>query len=67
MSTDREEHDLVEQIIQRVSAKSHGADPAVRTAVRQCHAQFDRARIGDFIPVLVERAATSMLRHNNLA
>ena len=54
----------VQDIIDRLSARfPHKPAAAVVDAVTEARSHFERAKVRDFVPVLVEREAKARLEH----
>lgn len=54
----------IEEIIVRLSARfPHKPSTAVADAVAEARSHFERARVRDFVPVLIEREARARLEH----
>lgn len=54
----------IDEVIQRVAASSPDVTAAdVARVVRTLHAGFDDAKLREFVPLLVERKARSVLKH----
>ena len=54
----------IEEIIVRLSARfPHKPSTVVVDAVAEARSHFERARVRDFVPVLIEREARARLEH----
>ena len=53
----------LDPLVETLTARTPGADPAqVRSVVEEIAHRFDRARIRDYLPVLILKAAGDQLR-----
>ena len=54
----------IDEVIERIAASSPEVTAAdVARVVRTLHAGFDDAKLREFVPLLVERKARSVLKH----
>ena len=53
---------MIDDVQRRLAAKyAHLAEDQVSAVVHQAHARFERSKVRDFVPLLVERRASAQL------
>ena len=65
---DRDVTQVLDEVVRRLAGRLGRPwdDPRVREAVERCSDGFRDARVETFIPILVERRAYDLLRHDQV-